>query len=205
MDFIIRLAEEFFKKHKRLARYRRIFAFLAAVVVFATTYELILPAITMDRQRAVQSPGVEVGVAEDRLKGIDFLDDGSLSVDMTGEEAFEAGLSGEEEYFDEDPGIVDEGYSDDSAFEGTDQGSDGIQPGDPAVGDVSQNAEEIAPGADNAGDDLSGAEDSGALTDENESGTGPADDAGTSGEEIADGDSSEAGTGVSGAENGEAG
>ena len=26
MDFIIRLAEEFFKKHKRLARYRRSFA-----------------------------------------------------------------------------------------------------------------------------------------------------------------------------------
>ena len=70
MDFIIRLAEEFFKKHKRLARYRRIFAFLAAVVVFATTYELILPAITMDRQRAVQSPGVEVGVAKDQRKGI---------------------------------------------------------------------------------------------------------------------------------------
>ena len=57
MDFIIRLAEEFFKKHKRLARYRRIFAFLAAVVVFATTYELILPAITMDRQRACRRHG----------------------------------------------------------------------------------------------------------------------------------------------------
>lgn len=63
MDFIFRAAEAFLKKHKRLQRYRRVFAFLAAVVVFATTYELILPAITMDRRRAAETPGVEVGVA----------------------------------------------------------------------------------------------------------------------------------------------
>lgn len=63
MDFIFRAAEAFLKKHKRLQRYRRVFAFLAAVVVFATTYELILPAITMDRRRAAETPGVEIGVA----------------------------------------------------------------------------------------------------------------------------------------------
>lgn len=75
MDLIFRLAEEFLKKHKRLARYRRVFALLAAVVVFATTYELILPAITMDKKRALAEPGVEVGVASDRLGGLEASDD----------------------------------------------------------------------------------------------------------------------------------
>ena len=68
MDFIFRLAEEFLKKHKRLNRYRRVFAVIAAVVVFATTYELILPAITMDKRRAADTPGVEVGVAADSFE-----------------------------------------------------------------------------------------------------------------------------------------
>ena len=40
---------------------------MAAVVVFATTYELILPAITIDRQRAAETPGMEVGVAAEEV------------------------------------------------------------------------------------------------------------------------------------------
>ena len=68
MDFIFRAAEKFMKDHKRLMRYRRIFAILAAVVVFATTYALILPAITIDRQRAAETPGMEVGVAEEEIE-----------------------------------------------------------------------------------------------------------------------------------------
>ena len=113
MDFIIRLAEEFFKKHKRLARYRRIFAFLAAVVVFAPTYELILPAITMDRQRAVQSPGVEVGVAKDQRKGIDFTEDDSLAVDTAGEDSFDAGFPEDGDYYEDNADSVGDGYVED--------------------------------------------------------------------------------------------
>lgn len=67
MDFIFRAAEKFLKDHKRLMRYRKVFAVLAAVVVFATTYELILPAITIDRQRAAETPGMEVGVAAEEV------------------------------------------------------------------------------------------------------------------------------------------
>lgn len=63
MDFIFRAAKKYLKKHERLQRFRKVFAVLAAVVVFATTYELILPAITMDSRRAADTPGVEVGVA----------------------------------------------------------------------------------------------------------------------------------------------
>lgn len=208
MDFIIRLAEEFFKKHKRLARYRRIFAFLAAVVVFATTYELILPAITMDRQRAVRSPGVEVGVAKDQRKGIDFMEDDSLAVDMAGEDSFDAGFPEDGDYY-EDADSAGDGFVDDYSSEETGSADDWIQPEDPATGDTWNNASEIVPGAENTGDDYSGSDDSGTWTDENGIGTDAADNTGVSGDEIADGSSSEADTGVSGtdasgAENGEA-
>ena len=96
MDFIIRLAEEFLKKHKRLARYRRVFALLAAVVVFATTYELILPAITMDRKRAAATPGVEVGVASESFGDLE------TSGDPFGESSVSEGTMGAEFPAEED-------------------------------------------------------------------------------------------------------
>ena len=40
-------------------RYRRIVTALAAVVVFATTYALVLPALTLDDQKAEETPGIE--------------------------------------------------------------------------------------------------------------------------------------------------
>ena len=209
MDFIIRLAEEFFKKHKRLARYRRIFAFLAAVVVFATTYELILPAITMDRQRAVQSPGVEVGVAKDQRKGIDFTEDESLAVDTAGEDSFDAGFPEDGDYYEDNADSAGDGYVEDYSSEETGSADDWIQPEDPATGDTWNNASEIVPGVENTGDDYSGSDGSGTWTDENEIGTDAGDNTGVSGDEIADGSSTEAGEGVSGTdpsgtENGEA-
>ena len=165
MDFIIRLAEEFFKKHKRLARYRRIFAFLAAVVVFATTYELILPAITMDRQRAFQSPGVEVGVAKDQRKGIEFAEDDSFAADSAGEDAFEAGFPEDGDFFEDDAGASGDGYAEDFSSDGTGSADDWIQSEDPGAGDTWENADEIVPGADSTGDDYSGSDADGSLTD----------------------------------------
>ena len=92
MEFIFRAAEKFLKDHKRLMRYRRVFAVLAAVVVFATTYELILPAITIDRQRAAETPGMEVGVAaEEAVEESETEDSGEdeaeAEVSVPGEEA----------------------------------------------------------------------------------------------------------------------
>ena len=194
MDFIIRLAEEFFKKHKRLARYRRIFAFLAAVVVFATTYELILPAITMDGQRALQSPGVEVGVAKDQRKGIEFMEDDSFAVDTAGEDAFEAGFPEEGDYFEDDAGAVGDGYAEDYSLDETQPADDWMQPEDPATGDTWKNAEEIVPGAENTGDDYSGSDESGSFTDEN--GT----DADNPGGDVPEGDLSGADSDFAGAD-----
>ena len=43
----------------RRKRYRKIVTSLAAVVVFATTYALVLPAMTLDDQKAEETPGIE--------------------------------------------------------------------------------------------------------------------------------------------------
>lgn len=47
------------KLRKRRLR-RRVVSILTAVVVFLTTYALVLPAITMDTETAVQEPGIEI-------------------------------------------------------------------------------------------------------------------------------------------------
>ncbi|MGN0517632.1 MAG: hypothetical protein ACI4II_02780, partial [Acutalibacteraceae bacterium] len=45
---VIQQVDEYTKKHKRKKRWKNIVTCLAAIVVFCTTYALILPAITMD-------------------------------------------------------------------------------------------------------------------------------------------------------------
>lgn len=45
-------------KHS-LKRHRKLVTCLAAVVVFAVTYSLVLPAVTLDEQKAEETPGIE--------------------------------------------------------------------------------------------------------------------------------------------------
>lgn len=60
MKNIIEMIRGFFKQHKELRRSRSIILALAAVVVFATTYALILPALTLDEDAAAETPGITV-------------------------------------------------------------------------------------------------------------------------------------------------
>lgn len=46
-------SEEFLKKHKRWQRWKGIAGVLACMVVFCTTYALILPAVTMEKENKV--------------------------------------------------------------------------------------------------------------------------------------------------------
>ena len=48
---------------------QRVLASLMAVVVFCTTYTLILPAITLDRQTAESEPGIEAETAAEETLG----------------------------------------------------------------------------------------------------------------------------------------
>ena len=48
---------------------QRILAALMAIVVFCTTYTLVLPAITLDRQTAESEPGIEAETAAEETLG----------------------------------------------------------------------------------------------------------------------------------------
>lgn len=65
MNIIDKLAKKFILINKRLKRWQRQIAALAAVVVFATTYAMILPAITLDSNTASTQDGIEVAEANE--------------------------------------------------------------------------------------------------------------------------------------------
>ena len=64
MDFINRFAEQFFKANRRLKRWQRVVSLLAAFVVFVTTYAMVLPAITLDKETASAQSGLEIAASE---------------------------------------------------------------------------------------------------------------------------------------------
>lgn len=63
MNFIDKMVEKFIEIHRRMRRWRRVLFVLSAITVFAVTYALILPAITMDRDTAEEQPGIEAAAA----------------------------------------------------------------------------------------------------------------------------------------------
>ena len=53
------------RKHKAMKRWQRIVTVLAAVMTFVTTYALILPAITVEKNTAEDVGGMYLDAAED--------------------------------------------------------------------------------------------------------------------------------------------
>ena len=80
MDFFNKLAEQFIRMNRRLRQWKRVVSALAAIVVFATTYALVLPAITLDKETAQQQPGIEVAASETNVE-----ERGSAAVDAVEE------------------------------------------------------------------------------------------------------------------------
>ena len=64
MDFFNKLAEQFIRMNRRLQKWQRVVSALAAVVVFITTYALVLPAITLDKETASTQAGIEIAASE---------------------------------------------------------------------------------------------------------------------------------------------
>ena len=64
MNFIDKMVERFIKLNRRMKRWQSAVSVMAVVVVFAMTYALILPAITLDRDTAMAEPGIEVTASE---------------------------------------------------------------------------------------------------------------------------------------------
>ena len=50
MNFIDKMVEQFMKVNWRMKRWQRVVSVLSAIVVFVTTYALVLPAITFDER-----------------------------------------------------------------------------------------------------------------------------------------------------------
>ena len=94
MDFLLKRIEQILRYQKRWKKWQKVVASLACVVVFITTYALILPAITMDRDEAQSQGGIfweESQEAEETVASADeqgTSQDGILSAE-------EASLSGE--------------------------------------------------------------------------------------------------------------
>ena len=64
MNFIDKMVERFLKLNRRMKRWQRAVSVMAAVVVFATTYALVLPAITLDKDTATTQAGIEIAASE---------------------------------------------------------------------------------------------------------------------------------------------
>ena len=116
------IIEKFLKNKSKMSKLRRTITCLAAVVVFATTYALILPAMTLDGSDAQKTPGIdtktEINVEKfgqslggDQDSGSDVADnaaqavnseekdvsggEGALQSEGNGEEAPEAAMNSE--------------------------------------------------------------------------------------------------------------
>lgn len=61
--------------HGSRKRFRKLVMSLAVVVVFVTTYALVLPALTLDEQKADETPGIDTGTKAEQ------------SVDATGQDS----------------------------------------------------------------------------------------------------------------------
>ena len=101
MDFLLKKIEQILRYQRKWKKWQKVVASLACVVVFITTYALILPAITMDRDEAQSQGGIsweEVQEAEETVASADAQgadQDGILSA---GQANLEAESDMEEEY-----------------------------------------------------------------------------------------------------------
>ena len=73
------------KKRRELRRWKRIVTVLAAVITFATTYALILPAITVEKDRSGDVAGMYLEQSADELKEENALEPAGVSVDAESE------------------------------------------------------------------------------------------------------------------------
>ena len=60
MKLLDKMVEYFIRMNRRMKRWQRVVSVLSAVIVFITTYALILPAITLDKDTASTQAGIEI-------------------------------------------------------------------------------------------------------------------------------------------------
>ena len=108
MNFIDKMVEQFMKVNRRMKRWQRVVSVLSAIVVFVTTYALVLPAITLDKETATTQAGIEVAASESEAEGDGTVYEAEPEEEPADEEAGEADDASVEEPA-EDPSNEDSG------------------------------------------------------------------------------------------------
>ena len=153
------LIKQFIEFNRKYRRWQRAVLVLSGIVVFVTTYAMILPAITLDKQRASREPGIKT-----------LFSDG-------GEEA-ESGNNGSDEGTEEDdPGPAQEEDADIDSGKDTEENEEAKDSGISNDDNDTDNSEE-AEAVDNGGNDFETDED---VNDSDEEGSsyGEGDETGT--------------------------
>ena len=168
MNFIDKMVEKFIEIHRRMRRWRRVLFVLSAITVFAVTYALILPAITMDRDTAEEQPGIEAAAANlPDVSGEENDGGGAAGSDESGESpgdaSDEGGLTDTGAAGQTDGGQTDDGRTDSGDTTGTDAAGEGRSEGSNAGWSEGQSTDRIE-GTDTAATDRDASQ-SGATTD----------------------------------------
>jgi len=64
VEWLKKIVQYYLENHKKLSRWKKFVSVMAAIVVFVTTYALILPAITMDKDSSTPAKGMYLEGAE---------------------------------------------------------------------------------------------------------------------------------------------
>lgn len=123
MNFIDKMVERFMKVNKRMRHWKRVVSVLSAVVVFATTYALILPAITLDVQTASTQEGMEIAASENESESGGTVYE--AEPEEKPDEEDEASLDTEADTEDSEEQSVDENANENS---GSENGSNESEP-----------------------------------------------------------------------------
>ena len=83
----------FFRKSNLIKKHKKLATFLAVMVALVTTYLLILPAITLDMERAREEPGVEVEQSSQLPPSLPALGDSDSNLGSATESSQEADTS----------------------------------------------------------------------------------------------------------------
>ena len=110
MDFLLQKIEQILRHQKRWKKWQKVVASLACIVVFITTYALILPAITMDRDEAKSQGGIFWEESQDAEETVASADEQGTSQEGI-LRAEEASLIAES---DMDEEYVSDGYKENS-------------------------------------------------------------------------------------------
>ena len=159
MDFFIRIAEKYILANRKLRKLKRAVSVMMAITVFVTTYALILPAITLEKETASAQPGIEIAASDNESDSGGTVSEAGSGEEPPEAESRESGEDGSGEQQGE-AGETDENGSDGQQDAGSvteDSGSrSGSQDADISEADLS--------GEDNSGRDTES--DSGQNTDE---------------------------------------